>query len=114
MFICTDCGHVFEEPEVYAERHPYGDTYAEETFSCCPNCGGGYDEAVRCSHCDTYIAESDMYDDVCEKCKKEVIHNIAKAIAGLFTKDEFDDLPDDIFDDIFSEVEAVYREEGNN
>lgn len=57
-YICIDCRRQFDEPHVYEERHglehgPY------EKMSCCPFCGGGYEEAVECDECGKVIPESE-------------------------------------------------------
>ncbi len=57
-YICVDCRRQFDEPHVYEERHglehgPY------EKLSCCPFCGGGYEEAVECDECGKVIPESE-------------------------------------------------------
>lgn len=113
MYICKDCGCVFDEAYSYEERHPYGDTYASEYFSCCPACGGDYDEAVRCADCGEWVSEEELHSELCEECFLERRKEIANAIMGLFTKNQFDCLPDDIFDDIWSDVENAYKESGS-
>lgn len=40
---CNNCGEVFDEPEVYYEQHGFTDGRYERV-SCCPYCGGDYDE----------------------------------------------------------------------
>ncbi len=110
MFICLDCGNVFDEPNTYIEHHPYGDGYVNEEFGYCPHCNGDYAEAVQCEQCGEYYIEEDMHDSImCNACANENRKSIAKAIAKLFTKEEFDNLPDDIFDDIWNDVEKVYK-----
>lgn len=39
---CNCCGEVFDEPRVYKEYHGFDDF--SETWSCCPYCGGDYDD----------------------------------------------------------------------
>jgi len=113
MFICLKCGEVFLEPGTYREKHPYGDTYAEELFACCPECSGEITEASQCSQCGTYVPDHDINGSICEECMMDNKKCIAKAIANLFTKEEFNNLPDDIFDDIWENVENAYKEEVN-
>lgn len=51
-YICTECGHVFEEPHVYEERHGL-DHGPYEKWSVCPACGEpGYDEVAYCDRCE--------------------------------------------------------------
>lgn len=56
MFVCIECGEIFEEPIYWEERHglsspPY------ERFSGCPSCRSGYTEAFKCDCCDEWIDE---------------------------------------------------------
>lgn len=71
MFICNECGYVFDEPATFSEHHPYGSGTATETFACCPSCKGPFDEAVKCSSCGEYFAEEDLEDGMCADCIKE-------------------------------------------
>ena len=112
MFICSNCGCVFSEDEVLTieERHPYGDGYASEYFSCCPSCkDNSFDEAVQCEFCDEYHPESEMHDGVCDHCYEELKQRVAKAIYKEFTQGEFDALPEDVFEDIWEDVEKLYK-----
>jgi RecJ-like exonuclease len=71
MYICLDCGEVFEKPKIIEEHHPYGMTYAVEEWAVCPHCGdAGIEKAKRCSCCGEYFAE--LEDGLCEECNKEV------------------------------------------
>ena len=40
---CNNCGEIFDEPRVYVETHGFTDGLYE-AMSCCPCCGGDYDE----------------------------------------------------------------------
>lgn len=56
MYHCKTCGGVFGEPGVECQSHPYGDGYAEESRSCCPKCGGDYEEIIgECKNCEKVI-----------------------------------------------------------
>ena len=72
---CTDCGYVFdyEDSTVVKESHGFDDGFYE-TFSCCPNCGGDFEDAADCCKCGETFAESELYDDLCEKCLRETIN----------------------------------------
>lgn len=113
MYICLDCGCVFDEDEMgtYTEQHPYGMGYAGETFVCCPSCKGSFDEAVECKGCGEYFAKDNMHDEMCDKCFNFNKERIVKALAELFTKEEFNNLPDDMFDNIWEDVEKVLDKE---
>lgn len=49
-YICLDCGYLFNEPHCYTETHGL-DTPPYEHISCCPACGGIYDETIECDEC---------------------------------------------------------------
>ena len=73
---CTDCGYVFdfEDRTVVKENHGFNDGFCE-TFSCCPNCGGDFEDAVECHECGEAFTEDEIYGDKwCEKCLRETIN----------------------------------------
>ena len=81
MYICLECGEVFEEPKRYTENCGYGasnDPY-DYHYSGCPVCGGNYDEAIECDMCGEWCSrEKAEYINVdgdemlcCEKCCEE-------------------------------------------
>ena len=73
---CTDCGYVFdyEDRAVVKESHGFDDGFCE-TFSCCPNCGGDFEDAVECHECGEVFTENEIYGDKwCEKCLRETIN----------------------------------------
>ena len=73
---CTDCGYVFdfEDRTVVKENHGFDDGFCE-TFSCCPNCGGDFEDAVECHECGEVFTEGEIYGDKwCEKCLRETIN----------------------------------------
>ena len=43
MYKCNNCGEIFDEPHEYYETHGFKDGMYEH-MSCCPYCGGDYDE----------------------------------------------------------------------
>ena len=71
---CTDCGYVldYEDRTVVNESHGFDDFFCE-TFSCCPNCGGDFEDAVDCCECGETFTENELYDGWCEKCLRETI-----------------------------------------
>ena len=79
MYYCTTCGAVFDEPGVEYQMHAFGDSYASEPRSCCPKCGGDYEEIVgECQNCEKVIStEAEGYykkDDMlfcCTECVME-------------------------------------------
>ena len=73
---CTNCGYVFdyEDRTVVKESHGFNDGFYE-TFSCCPNCGGDFEDAVECHECGEAFTEDEIYGDKwCEKCLRETIN----------------------------------------
>lgn len=54
MYVCIECGTVFEECERYTETHGL-DTPPYEEWNGCPECGGAYTEAQICDCCGEYI-----------------------------------------------------------
>ena len=73
---CVDCGYVFDfdDRTVVKENHGFDDGFYE-TFSCCPNCGGDFEDAVECHECGEAFTENEIYGDKwCEKCLRETIN----------------------------------------
>ena len=72
---CTSCGYVFdyEDRTVVKESHGFDDGFYE-TFSCCPNCGGDFEDAIECHECGEVFTENELYDGWCEKCLRETIN----------------------------------------
>ena len=72
---CTDCGYVFdyEDRTIVKENHGFNDGFYE-TFSCCPNCGGDFEDAVECNECGETFTENELYSGWCEKCLRETIN----------------------------------------
>lgn len=73
MFVCKDCGRIFEEPREYTETHGL-DSPPYEHWRGCPLCGGTYTEAIRCDGCGEYIVGEYIktidYRYYCENCFK--------------------------------------------
>lgn len=71
MYICLDCGEIFEEPKYYTEKHGL-DTPPYEEYRGCPVCGGGYEGAKICDICKSYITDEYIVtsnnDIICENC----------------------------------------------
>ena len=73
---CTSCSYVFdfEDRTVVKESHGFNDGFYE-TFSCCPNCGGDFEDAIECHECGEAFTEGEIYGDKwCEKCLRETIN----------------------------------------
>jgi methionyl-tRNA synthetase len=63
MFICDDCGAVFEVP--HGQMQPHG-----ERYNVCPACGGGFSEAKQCPVCGEYHSPEEQRFEVCDTCMK--------------------------------------------
>lgn len=72
---CTSCNYVFdfEDRTVVKQNHGFDDGFYE-TFSCCPNCGGDFEDAADCCECGETFTENELYDGWCEKCLRETIN----------------------------------------
>ena len=63
MWICNDCGAVFENPREYYEL----DTGYHGAD--CPHCGSDdIDEAKRCAECDEWVNENTIVNGLCPAC----------------------------------------------
>ena len=63
----------YEDCTVVKESHGFDDGLYE-TFSCCPNCGGDFEDAADCCECGETFTENELYDGWCEKCLRETIN----------------------------------------
>jgi hypothetical protein len=57
MFVCLDCGHVFDDAAQYTETHGFTDGLYE-TWKGCPKCGGAFVETRHCDNCGRYIVDT--------------------------------------------------------
>ena len=94
MYICDECGLVFNEPARWTEdRTPYGgpaEPGFQEEMSGCPRCQGNYTEAMLCPRCeDKYISTESRYP-FCDGCQKDLV----KELVDTFRPDEWDFLYD--------------------
>lgn len=71
MFICLDCGCVFDEPKYWIETHGL-DSPPYEEWDGCPSCGGAYAETYKCDGCNDWLcgtyAETKNGNKYCENC----------------------------------------------
>lgn len=106
MYKCYDCGHVFDDDEcgTYEERYPYGSTYATQTFSTCPMCGGDFGEAKECEICGEYFFEDELEAGYyCDECLKDAVttDNFLEFALDGFKADEVSFLEEFILERIF-------------
>lgn len=67
MYICNNCGAIFETPSIYEEHHPYGMTSATEIWAICPHCEDTeIEDAKQCERCGEYFAE--LHEGLCDCC----------------------------------------------
>ena len=89
MYICLECGSVFDEPYVIYETHTELDEQPKETFYVCPHCKEpAYEETENCILCDKYIGKSQAQFHLCPDCEMEAEKRFKKILAENFTKDE--------------------------
>ena len=71
MFVCLDCGCVFEDAVNYTENHGFTDGLYE-TWNGCPKCGGTFVETRCCDNCGKYITDKYIKtknnDFLCSNC----------------------------------------------
>lgn len=73
MYVCLECGNVFDEDEVSCWVETHGlDHGPYEHLSGCPSCRGAYTEAYTCDACGEYI-NTETYVQIgdqryCENC----------------------------------------------
>ena len=71
MFVCIECGALFEQPKYCIETH--GFTFPPyETWDGCPKCTGAFVKAHKCDCCGEYITGDYIKTDndrrFCENC----------------------------------------------
>lgn len=71
MYLCLECGGLFEEPKKYIETHGL-DTPPYEEWYGCPYCDGDYVTTEQCGLCGDWIAGQyvELKDGsfICEDC----------------------------------------------
>lgn len=85
MYKCNDCGAEFSEPKITKVTVPYGS--GEVTYpgvSCCPSCGGDYEEVQICELCGDSFAKS-KFDGVCPGCINIISKRFSQLIKENFT-----------------------------
>ena len=72
MYICLDCGNIFENTRKYVETHGLDSPPYEELYGC-PLCGGSYAETYKCDVCGKWIDGEFVeilpnHEVYCDKC----------------------------------------------
>ncbi len=80
MYVCSDCGAVFDEPQSWVEPHG-------EKMSGCPLCAGNYVEAQRCELCDSeYDPDTAEHGRLCcDNCAEDLTERFKEVIHEHFT-----------------------------
>lgn len=74
MFVCLECGNLFNEPAYWEETHglecgPY------EKWSGCPSCYGAYTKVYICDCCNDWIVDDYIKIEdkrYCQECCESV------------------------------------------
>ena len=76
MFVCLDCGRIFESPRHYVDSHGLDAGPFEEWYGC-PSCGGAYTEAYECDGCGKWITgeyiKTKNDERFCENCYTQMM-----------------------------------------
>ena len=82
MYICQDCGHIFEEPVGYLDRHGL-DSPPYERASACPACCGSFVEAAVCEGCGTCFDDAEGYG-LCPNCLSQLRRRFDRVLEANF------------------------------
>jgi hypothetical protein len=76
MYICRECGKIFDETEFYTSSDFWGGPF-EARQECCPRCSGeDFGEAKECAVCGEFYDEESLINDVCEHCIEKCRHDV--------------------------------------
>ena len=101
MYICKDCGEIFEEPVVVKDDPSpdgVGLTSGYYVFESCPHCDSdNIEEAVQCVCCDEWMDGTDGSDILCDNCLAEIKDTLDGIMADY-------NLSDDDFENVLAEL----------
>lgn len=84
MYICDNCGNVFENPRTWREERS-GDGWAYETMTSSPCCDDSYSEAVPCQCCGmNLIPDTQDYCKECERALNMIMENAQAELGADF------------------------------
>lgn len=97
MFVCNDCGAVFEEPDKRQETVWAWGRPEKYILIRCPECGGDdFSVGVKCAVCGEMVssryAERGDNGYVCEKCIEITGRQAENVLLQLFSADELEAL----------------------
>ena len=89
MYICNECGNVFDSGEERIYREQSG-----EVLACCPFCGGGFTEADVCESCGAAYPSQEVgiYEKWCLDC---LIAKVNYDVFLSYLLSDVDDYPKD-------------------
>lgn len=91
MYICLDCGHVFEDPCKMVDWSPeYGKTVEE----LCPKCeDGNFLGADRCPDCGRWMPKGDKLCEICREDLRDRFRTFRETLTAA-QEDELDEMLD--------------------
>lgn len=87
MYMCSECGAVYDElPTIREKIGYYGSEPQYETYEVdeC-SCGGWLKETAKCKRCGEDKIEDDFTDDFCKDCTNEIMIKFKELLYQNFT-----------------------------
>lgn len=85
MYRCNDCEAEFLEPKTTYDTVPYGSReVACPGVSCCPFCGGDFEEVQICELCGESYTDS-KHDGICDSCIDKIVNRFSELLNKNFT-----------------------------
>lgn len=89
MYKCMECGAEFREAKQFKET--IGEHYGrevEEYGSCCPICGGDFEESALCIGCGQYYIQDELTAGFCKNCGNQLIKQFDRLLHTHFLTDQ--------------------------